>query len=243
MGAPELQFAVTYQNLATFAQEFQSNLVNNGVYLKTGKDIQLGKPVGIHFRFKQEQIKLFGVGSVAWVDPARDPASGRVTFLVRNLRLNAESQAAVNAALGDASIEEVSVPGAAAPPSSVVPPVAPSPSAAAAQQSHASPLGHRHHRPSAVGAGSAATAAPKKEKMTMRKRVLVLLLVLSALGGMVAGWLFGLGGVEVIMTRFFPPPQRMLAAPAPPLPSAPRTPFGQKRGCAATSKDCSSRES
>lgn len=205
------QFAIRYPDLAAFPGEVDGRIAEQGLHLRTQKEIQVGERVGLQFRFPQREDPLLAIGAVGWVS-AQPDEQGRRSLVVRDIVFDAPSQQILDLVRRTPAVEEAEpvraghapAPAAAAPASSPAPTV----------------RAPRAAEPSAADEPAAADADARK------RRIFIALAVLLVLAGSIAGWLFGLGGWRyVAMALLNPPALTMPDAPAvrggvePPLPA------------------------
>lgn len=94
-----LKFALQYDSVAQFVQEFPGKIATSGVYVKTDKPVEVGDTIGILFRFKQQADSFTGTGEVVWIDTEEEAKSGKKGLVVRNILLDTDSQRAFNSQL------------------------------------------------------------------------------------------------------------------------------------------------
>jgi hypothetical protein len=211
------QFAIRYPDLAVFPREVDERIAEQGLHLRTQKEIQVGERVGLQFRFPQREDPLLAVGAVGWVS-AQPDEQGRRSLVVRDIVFDAASQQILDLVRRTPAVEEAEhVRAAAVPPRAAEPP----PAAAPAAPQAARPV------PAATATAAAidVTEAPEGDADARKRRIFIALAVLLVLLGSAAGWLFGLGGWRyVAMALLNPPALSMPEAPAvrggvePPLP-------------------------
>ncbi len=208
------QFAIRYPDLAVFPREVDERIAEQGLHLRTQKEIQVGERVGLQFRFPQREDPLLAVGAVGWVS-AQPDEQGRRSLVVRDIVFDAASQQILDLVRRTPAVEEAEhVRAAAAAPRATAPAPAPT---------HTAPPATR---PAPTAAAIDVTdSSTEGDPDTRRRRIFIALAVLLVLLGSTAGWLFGLGGWRyVAMALLSPPPLTMPEAPAvrggvePPLP-------------------------
>lgn len=177
-----LKFALQYESVAQFVKEFPEKIATTGVYVKSDKPVEVGDAIGLLFRFKSQPDSFTGTGEVVWIDTDEEAKSGKKGLVIRNIKLDAESQRVFNSNLKSMSAEAghddhavqtvvMTPPPAAARPAP--PPAAPSPAA--------------YH-----GAAPAQAAAPKKKWPLIVGGVAAVLLIGFSV------WYFALGGKAIL---------------------------------------------
>lgn len=175
-----LKFALQYESVAQFVKEFPEKIATTGVYVKSEKPVEVGDAIGLLFRFKSQPDSFTGTGEVVWIDTDEEAKSGKKGLVIRNIKLDAESQRVFNSNLKSASAETahddhavqtvVMTPPAA--PARATPPPAP-----AARAAHPAP---------------APAPAPKKRWPLVVGGVVAVLLIGFAV------WYFALGGKAIL---------------------------------------------
>lgn len=206
MNTVQHKFAVSYPNLGRFVHDFTAKIETTGLSLKTTKLVVVGQLVGMHFRFQDGTPEVLAFGDIAWVDSNADP-SGKVSFLIKNIRLDDVSRQRIGqyvqsgGANAPEEVEEVTPAG-----------FAPSPSLPPAHEQ--APVHHATSTPSPRGVPPITAPTPGNTSRAPKKKKLIVALLLTVLFGGMAGWVFGLGGLEFIMSRFVKAPGKPLDPPA-----------------------------